>query len=558
MGSTVSFKLEDCGNKILKLGSGSYGEVFLYSGGKFNNKIAVKKMKLDDGFILDAYIKESLLLRSVSGKGWQNKMLYKYKSKKCLQSHPNIITILSAFFEDNYFYIVMPYFGSNLKEYIVSENRVRGFTKEIIYQIISAIAYLHGFGIIHRDLTPSNILLVNGIVKLIDFSLSKRRLDQLENTKNTPELCSLWYRSPELLFGSVEYDNKSDVWSIGCILAELVLGKALFNLNSEEGMVCRLIDTFGFIQRDYYEDKELAKWNLYEKNYKEHVRDYNYSFDNRLNPEKYNDIPTGESNQDATFLLDNEYCFDLLKKLLHINPKIRISSQEALEHYFISEVRNKNYEKVFSVKEQLNERLPLFNVEDNFTHVNDFMIYLRSKCLYRMMELMFDLDFHKNAFFLLVIIFNRYMLEFLGKVNNSTIYKLTLTILGITTKMYDLNYFDLEKICKLLKIKYDEKYFYQLEKDILNDLSFDIDYSTLYDYLHLKCEKEHLDQALEVGAYVSTTQLGFFRPDQLADYVISQVRDPNSEWMQLVYGEHDSSDEDDAFDDDKPFETVIM
>ena len=322
MCNTVS-KLEDCGNKIVKLGSGSYGEVFLYSGGKFKNKIAIKKMTLDNGWVCDAFIKEAVLLKSVSGKGWKNNYLYKYKSKKLPQSHPNIISILSAFFQADSLYIVMPYFGRNLKEYIVSENRVRGYTKEIIYQIISGIAYLHSFGIIHRDLTPSNILVVNGVVKIIDLSLSKRRLEKLENTKNTPNLCSLWYRAPELIFGSMMYDNKVDMWSIGCILVELIKAKPLFSTDSEEEMIERLIDTYGFINREYYKDKELEKWNLYENIYKNYTRNYNYSLDNRLDPKKYNDLPPNDVNE---YLLDNEYCFDFLKQLLDINPEKRISS----------------------------------------------------------------------------------------------------------------------------------------------------------------------------------------------------------------------------------------
>ena len=90
MCNTVS-KVENCGNKVIKLGSGTYGTVYLYNGGKYKTKIALKKMKIDDKYICDGYIRDVIILRSVSGKGWNNQKFYKYKSKKSQQSHPNII-----------------------------------------------------------------------------------------------------------------------------------------------------------------------------------------------------------------------------------------------------------------------------------------------------------------------------------------------------------------------------------------------------------------------------------------------------------------------------------
>lgn len=541
MCNTVS-KVENCGNQVLKLGSGTYGTVYLYNGGKYKTKIALKKMDIKDNFICDGYLRDAVLLRSASGKGWKNNKFYKYKSKKCQQTHPNIISLLDAFFENNSLYTVTSYFGSCLSEYIISSNRNRVHTKEIIYQIISGIAYLHSFGIMHRDLTPTNILMVNGMAKIIDFSLSKRSqsLGKSENTKNTPELCSLWYRAPELTFGSTHYDFKVDVWSIGCILAALLKGNAIFTKNTVEKAICHLIDTFGSIDRNIFPDKELEYWHVYEENI-HNIRDNDCFFDNQLNPKTYTDYPLRDKKH---YFLDNELCYDFLKRLLALDPKNRISSINALEHPFIKEVRTKKYEKVFSYEEQLDARLPLFNSEENFTHITKYTTFIRSKCLYRIMELYFDLEMHHNTFFLMILIFNRYLLEYPAKVNNSNIYKTVLTILDIIYKLYECCNLDIEKISSIFKIKYDEKMYYEKEKEILTDLSFDIDYSTTYDYLCLKCPTDLLDKAVEIAAYISTTQLGFLRPDKLADFVVDQVKDPRSEWMKLVYGDSEDSEDD--------------
>ena len=552
MCNTVS-KVENCGNKVIKLGSGTYGTVYLYNGGKYKTKIALKKMKIDDKYICDGYIRDVIILRSVSGKGWNNQKFYKYKSKKSQQSHPNIISLFDAFFEQDVLYMVTPYFGSCLSEYISTPNRERASVKEIIYQIISGIAYLHSFGIIHRDLTPSNILLVNGMVKIIDFSLSKRSLGELENVNNTPKLCSLWYRAPELTLGSTQYDFKVDVWSIGCILSSMVKGTVVFNLSTVEDMICRLIDTYESIDRNIYSDKELEHWNIYEKN-KNKAKNNFYLFDNRFNPKTYSDYPLRD---EMDYILDNEFCFDFIKRLLALNPKERISAKAALDHPFIKDVRHKEYEKLYSFEEQLNTRLPLYNTEENFEHISEYTIFIRSKCLYRMMEIYFDLEIHPNTYFLMTIILNRYMLEYPEKVQNSTIYKIALIILNITCKLNDRYNLDLSKLTSIFKLKYDEKIYYEKEKEILTDLSFDIDYSTTYDYLHLKCPPDLLNKATEIAAYISTTQLGFVRPDKLADYVIEQVNDPNSEWMKIVYEEHSDNSGDDEEERNKFFNSDI-
>jgi len=97
-----------------------------------------------------------------------------------------------------------------------------GFTQCIVQQIIEGVKYLHDLKILHRDLKSANLLLNNrGEVKIADFGLGRRfRPDYTYTSK----VVTLWYRAPELLLGAKQYSEKIDMWSVGCIMAEFLIG----------------------------------------------------------------------------------------------------------------------------------------------------------------------------------------------------------------------------------------------------------------------------------------------------------------------------------------------
>lgn len=104
--------------------------------------------------------------------------------------------------------------------------------KYIIYQILKAIKYIHSGDLIHRDLKPSNILLNSEcLVKLADFGLARSvAIDENDGCDPilTEYVATRWYRAPEILLGSTKYTKAVDMWSIGCIIGEMVVGKAIF------------------------------------------------------------------------------------------------------------------------------------------------------------------------------------------------------------------------------------------------------------------------------------------------------------------------------------------
>lgn len=97
---------------------------------------------------------------------------------------------------------------------------------------------MHNKNVIHRDIKGANILISKeGIVKLADFGLARAIYPNNKNYKYTNRVVTLWYRAPELLLGSVQYSDTVDMWSVGCVFAELFLGQVLFPGNKEDKQI---------------------------------------------------------------------------------------------------------------------------------------------------------------------------------------------------------------------------------------------------------------------------------------------------------------------------------
>jgi serine/threonine protein kinase len=98
--------------------------------------------------------------------------------------------------------------------------------KNLAYQLFAGLHYLHSNYIMHRDLKPENLMLSNdGTLKFIDFGMAKKFGDTVRYSQNT---ITLFYRPPEILFGAHYYGPSADMWSAGCILAEIMMKRPLF------------------------------------------------------------------------------------------------------------------------------------------------------------------------------------------------------------------------------------------------------------------------------------------------------------------------------------------
>jgi len=178
--------------------------------------------------------------------------------------------------------------------------------------MLQGIAYCHQCRILHRDLKPQNILIdEKGIIKLADFGLA--RAFGLPNKSWTHEVVTLWYRPPEILLGCHKYSLEVDLWSIGCIFAELINGKPLFHGDSQ---ICQLMYIFKMLGTP---NKET--WPG--------IHDLD-NFQNNF--PKWKPAPWSEIVPTLC-----EYGRSLLSSMLVLNPNKRITAKQALRHpYFQS------------------------------------------------------------------------------------------------------------------------------------------------------------------------------------------------------------------------------
>lgn len=221
--------LEKCYKKLGLIDAGTYGKVFRARKIHSQNIYACKKVRLEYHFNenLSTSLREISLLLSFS--------------------HPNIILAKETRFGKslNNAFIVMEYCEYDLKSILNSKIKFSGFQiKYIMKQIIRGMKILHENYIIHRDLKTSNILLNRkGIIKICDFGLA--RILPLPGSFLTQGVVTLWYRAPEILLGQDYYKTAVDVWSVGCIFAELILNEVLFPGKTELDQLSKIFSLLG-------------------------------------------------------------------------------------------------------------------------------------------------------------------------------------------------------------------------------------------------------------------------------------------------------------------------
>lgn len=187
--------------------------------------------------------------------------------------------------------------------------------KLYMYQLFRSLNYIHSMDICHRDIKPQNLLLnpETGVLKLCDFGSAKSLVN---GEPNVAYICSRYYRAPELIFGATDYTTKIDIWSAGCVMAELLLGEPMFPGESGVDQLVEIIKVLGTPTRE-----EMRAMN---QNYVEfrfpliRARPWNRIFSN------------GRTPSQASGLVSN---------LLEYTPSRRLSPLEACAHPFFDELR---------------------------------------------------------------------------------------------------------------------------------------------------------------------------------------------------------------------------
>ncbi|PAV81374.1 hypothetical protein WR25_09356 [Diploscapter pachys] len=214
------------------LNAGAQGTVVTAFDTETNEKVAIKKMQAPFQMTMSAKraYREFILLTTIK--------------------HANIIRLLSTFTPHTNIdqfrevYLVMELMSHNLHEVI---NRIRLDHKTLsffVYQMLCAVKHLHSSGVIHRDLKPSNIVVNDRcILKVLDFGLA-RKLNVDTSMRMSDYVVTRYYRAPEVILG-LPYSEKVDIWSIGCIFAEMINHQVLFQGKDRVDQWTKIINIMG-------------------------------------------------------------------------------------------------------------------------------------------------------------------------------------------------------------------------------------------------------------------------------------------------------------------------
>ncbi|KAL7420198.1 hypothetical protein Q5752_005164 [Cryptotrichosporon argae] len=279
---------------------GTYGVVFRARCNDTGAVFALKKLKLDEerhGFPITS-LREVMALMACG-------------------EHDNVVGVREIVVGDtlNQIFIVMPFIEHDLKTLLADMPHpfLQSEVKTILRQLLSATAHCHAHWILHRDLKTSNLLMNNrGQIKVADFGLARTFGDPLGPM--TQLVVTLWYRAPELLLGTKEYTTAIDVWSIGCIFAELIQKEPLFPGRGELDQLNKIFSLLGKPNDDVWP-----------------------GFSRLPNAKSINAIGPAFSQLRQKFKHLSSEGQALMSALLAYDPARRISAEDASKHAYFSE-----------------------------------------------------------------------------------------------------------------------------------------------------------------------------------------------------------------------------
>ncbi|KAG7639155.1 putative protein kinase CMGC-DYRK-PRP4 family [Arabidopsis thaliana] len=257
--------------------------------------------------------------------------LLKHVNKHDPADEHHILRLYDYFYHQEHLFIVCELLRANLYEFQKFNQESGGEPyfnlsrlQVITRQCLDALVFLHGLGIIHCDLKPENILIKSYkrcAVKIIDLGSSCFRSDNL-----CLYVQSRSYRAPEVILG-LPYDEKIDLWSLGCILAELCSGEVLFPNEAVAMILARIVAVLGPIETEMLEKGQ--------ETHKYFTKEYDlYHLNEESNEIEY--IITEESSLEEQLQVSDELFLDFVRTLLEINPLRRPTALEALNHPWLS------------------------------------------------------------------------------------------------------------------------------------------------------------------------------------------------------------------------------
>lgn len=284
---------------LAPVGSGAYGQVCSAFDSVRNFKVAIKKLARPFQSAIHA------------------KRTYRELRLLKHMNHENVIGLLDVFtpsttlddFQD--VYLVTHLMGADLNNIIKTQRLTDDHVQFLVYQILRGLKYIHSAGIIHRDLKPSNIAVNEDCeLKILDFGLARQA-----EVEMTGYVATRWYRAPEIMLNWMHYNQTVDIWSVGCIMAELITSRTLFPGTDHIDQLTRTMKIVG-----------TPDDSLLSRIMSEEARNYIRSLP-MMRKKNFKEVFGGASSE----------AVDLLEKMLELDADKRPTATEALAHPYLAQ-----------------------------------------------------------------------------------------------------------------------------------------------------------------------------------------------------------------------------
>lgn len=304
--SSKEFKIDKSYRLTKIIGHGAYGVVGAFLNEQTGEKVAIKKIQK---------IFTNLLLAK--------RTIRELKILRHLGAHPNIISIKNIILPEHSkfeeIYVVQNLMEADMHQIIQSgQELTEAHHQCFLYQILKALKYIHSCNIIHRDLKPGNLLVnSNCEIRICDFGLSRGVTTQKKDPTHgvmSEYVATRWYRAPEVMLSHACYNQAMDVWSVGCIFAELLGGRVLFPGKQPFDQMNLILSVLGAPSEDVI-SRVPSKRN------QEYLR-------------SQSGIPKIPFS--VLFPKASTLALDLLSRMLTFDPHQRITVDEALRHPYLA------------------------------------------------------------------------------------------------------------------------------------------------------------------------------------------------------------------------------
>ncbi|XP_022609934.1 mitogen-activated protein kinase 12-like [Seriola dumerili] len=297
----TSWEVPERYRDLKQVGTGAYGTVCSAVDSRTGGKVAIKKLYRP--FQSELFAKRA------------------YRELRLLKhmKHENVIGLLDVFTADlsldrfHDFYLVMPFMGTDLGKLMKLQRLSEEKIQYLVYQMLKGLKYIHSAGIIHRDLKPGNLAINQDCeLKILDFGLARQA-----DSEMTGYVVTRWYRAPEVILSWMHYTQTVDIWSVGCIMAEMLQGKPLFKGSDHLDQLTEIMKITGTPTQEF-----ISK--LESEDAKSYIRS----------------LPKVEKKDlQKVIFTTNPQAVSVLERMLLLDPQSRVTAAEALTLPYFTEFR---------------------------------------------------------------------------------------------------------------------------------------------------------------------------------------------------------------------------